>query len=344
MNTTFSALDPVDQANSAGWGMIDTMALRNNRLVSVQINDRCPLRCKHCCIGYSSEFKGSGWRIKEEDLIDIILSVDPKVYRGVSFAGGEPTLEPGLLRTGVTACRVRGLMSSIVTAPVWAQNPESADKFLTAIGGIGQVVLSYDYYHLEFLKVSHYENAVRAAVKHNVRACVNICYTEEAEKEQLIDTLSALKGMVTVGSTQTVPVGNAAKNGIGHISEGVTVQKVEDLEKISRGCVLGHTLIGQNDRAVHGCCWSNTVPDAPFSVSLGTGKWAEALDGLEKRTVFQAVRKKGFLNSLSPQGQAEVVRRMSGRSFANECDICIACMREPDATFWNESSRAVVGI
>ena len=140
------------------------------RFLTVLINERCPLKCRHCSIGFSETNKGSGHRVAPEDLVQIIRDVDPKVYDVVLFAGGEPALDPALVRLGIDTCKDAGLGAAMVTAPIWASTQASAKRFLDKVEGLSQLMLSYDYYHLEFLKYSHYENAAREAA---ARGCRN---------------------------------------------------------------------------------------------------------------------------------------------------------------------------
>src|SRR5207253_2894387 len=122
-------------------------------------NNRCPLRCRHCSVGFSDQYKGNDQRIDADELIDLITAIDPGIYDMVLFAGGEPSLEVALLRIGIAACKTRFLRSAIVTAPIWAVNEEAAKRFVDSVPGLNQIILSYDKYHLEFLKVAHYEMA-----------------------------------------------------------------------------------------------------------------------------------------------------------------------------------------
>src|SRR5207244_13279539 len=63
------------------------------RTVVINLNNRCPLRCRHCALGFSKEYKGTDSPISPAELEDIISSVDPQVSPTILFAGGEPSLE-----------------------------------------------------------------------------------------------------------------------------------------------------------------------------------------------------------------------------------------------------------
>jgi MoaA/NifB/PqqE/SkfB family radical SAM enzyme len=114
------------------------------RLVTILINERCPLRCKHCSLGFSESYRGTGYRIQSDDLTHMIESIDPKIYRMVLFAGGEPSLDPDLVKIGIDVCNRVGLNGAMVTAPIWAGSEAAATRFLDKLDGLAYLILSYD--------------------------------------------------------------------------------------------------------------------------------------------------------------------------------------------------------
>jgi len=271
-------------------------------------------------------------------MLDIILAINSKVYGMVAFAGGEPSLDPALLRVGIAACKVMGLLSAIITAPVWAATRSAAERFLDSVTGLNQVILSYDRYHLEFLTVAHYETAACAAIQRGLIVTLHICYTEELEKAELLDKIAGMRDLVRIGITRTVPVGNAANPDNDIKMERITIEKIDDLTRIPRGCILGNVHINQS-HTVHGCCWSTYAPQSPFALPKRPEGLAATLDYLEKDERFQAVRARGFLDALTPNGQKALVRLLKGRSFANECLACLTAMQEGHSEIWDEYIR-----
>lgn len=303
------------------------------RFLTVMINERCPLKCRHCSVGFSETNKGSGFRITPEDLVHIITNVDTSTYQAVLFAGGEPSLDPALVKLGIDTCKAGGLDAAMVTAPIWAGTEASAKRFLDKVEGLSQLMLSYDYYHLEFLKYSHYENAAREAAARGMFVVLHITYSEEEEKQALIDSVASIRSLVYIDPMRTVPVGNAAEPG--RIAmEYVTINSVKDLDALTRRCVLGNTLVDAR-MDVHGCCWSNLGEASPFSFAGKNQGVGEKLKELEESPVFQAVRSQGFLGSLSPQGRAALVEQVKGQQFCNECHLCIAAMKKGSDEVWN---------
>lgn len=306
------------------------------RSVTIVVNERCPLRCRHCSVGFSESYRGNSYRIEEAELIRIIEGIDRSVYGAVLFAGGEPSLDPWLVKTGVDACRRAGLASSMITAPIWASSEESADKFLDQVEGLREITLSFDLYHLEFLKFKHYEIATRQAVKRGLHVQFHVTYSKEAEKAVLVTSIAPILPFIDISFMRAVPVGNAATQ---VDMEYVTIETIADFEAIPRGCFLGKAIIDPKHQ-VHGCCWSSLGEKSPFSSRLGEDH-SVAFAKMEESPVFQAVMKNGFIDSLSDRGKELLLDRVRGQRFVTECDLCVATMKEGAESVWRECDRRV---
>jgi organic radical activating enzyme len=305
------------------------------RLVTIFINKRCPLRCRHCSVGFSESFHGSTFRIREEDLVNIIEGIDPSIYKLVVFGGGEPSLAPSLIKLGVDTCRKSGLLSGIVTAPIWSSSPARAKAFLDRVCGLTDVILSYDSYHLEFLKFAHYENAVREAFQRGIRVGINLTYSDESEKQPLIDSLGPLMfGISYLGTSRAVPIGNASvQDKVG--MQYITITAPADLDAVPRGCILGKAYVDE-DLRVHGCCYSCTGEHSPFSFRGNGSPIASIFQEMETDPLFQSVLKKGFLGSLSPAGKQLLFHRVQGQRFGTECDLCVHIMKKDATAIWQQ--------
>lgn len=305
------------------------------RLVTIFINKRCPLRCKHCSVGFSESFHGSAFRIREDDLVGIIAGIDPTIYKLVVFGGGEPSLDPSLIKLGVDTCRNSGLLSGIVTAPIWSSTPRRAKEFLDKVKGLTDIILSYDYYHLEFLKFTHYENAVREAYHRGIRVGVNITYSDETEKQPLIDSLAQLMfGIAYLGTSCAVPIGNASLQEKIAMSY-VTINTLGDFDALPRACLLGKAYVDENLQ-IHGCCYSCTGEDSPFSCHSQGRPVGKVFQEMEKSPIFQSVLKNGFLESLSPLGKQLLLNRVRGQRFGTECDLCVHTMTKDASAIWQQ--------
>jgi organic radical activating enzyme len=253
------------EAISNALAHVDTIGLAL-RTATLNVNRRCPLRCRHCSVGFSEHRPVDNRKVSLDEIEHIVGALDPSVYDMLLLAGGEPSLDVPLLRKSIDSCRARGLLSAIVTAPIWATKQSTAERFISQIAGLDLLILSYDRYHLEFLDAANYETAVKAAVKGKIAVNLHISHVGDDEPEELLRQVAEIRPLVKISTAQVVPVGNAAGDA-DLAMESVPIRTDEDLERLPRSCVLGNVLIEEH-RAVHGCCWSTTVPGSPFSISV----------------------------------------------------------------------------
>jgi hypothetical protein len=308
------------------------------RSVTVNINCRCPLKCRHCSLGFSDSFHGNKTELSPADLESLIRSVDSRVYRMVLLAGGEPSLSPALIRTAIKACKNSGLLAAIVTAPIWARTASAAKTFLAGVAGLDFIILSYDRFHLEFLTFDNFVIAAKESFARGMFVGVEVSFTNEAEREQLVDSLGPLMSNVTAVNTMRVmPVGNAA-DASNVTLEYTQLDTVEDLANLPRACILGNALVDEN-LVVHGCCWARVAERSPFSVPSSNKSLESAFRILEASSVFQAVRERGFIDSLSQRGKEALVQSFKGQSFASECDLCVATMKRGPEDIWYECAK-----
>jgi MoaA/NifB/PqqE/SkfB family radical SAM enzyme len=308
------------------------------RTVTININRRCPLRCKHCSVRFSESFKGDDTKINPNDLERIVKSIDNNIYKMILLAGGEPSLDPDLIKLGINGCKEVSLKSGIITAPVWARSRLSAKDFLNKIRGLDVLIISYDFYHLEFLNPKQYEIAVIEANNSRIPVIFHIVYANEREKQELINLITQFKSEIShINAVPVVRFGNASNQSDIEV-EFIHVESIETLMKIPRSCVLGNAFIERNFR-VHGCCWLMIVDPSPFVFASQGTSIRSAFQRLEGDPIFQTIMKKGFIDSLTQCGKEALLKAFKGKSFFNECDLCISFMKKAPPAFWSECIR-----
>lgn len=308
------------------------------RSVTITVTSRCPLRCRHCAAGCLEPAERKEWTISRAELETIIKNIDRKAYQLVIFSGGEPALEPDLLEFGINACREAGIPPAILTTPIWAATPGRAEKFLDRLKGLRYLFLSYDYFHLEFLEYRQYENAVRAAARRRILVCAQMCYTREQEKQELLDSLTPLKRFISMTNTIKVVLKGSAANQEDIAARQMVIRGVEDLEKVPRTCRTGQLNVNMDmdNYTVGACGWAAMIKGYPFYFSAKADTLGAAFRELESNPVFQAVRKKGFIGSLSRRGKEMLVDTIKGRPLICECDLCMMAQEEKRMDIWNE--------
>ncbi len=319
------------------------MSKRSQKSMSIVVTAKCPLRCRHCAVGIGGESKPVLLpRLKEEDIQRAIRLAGTAGYKMINFVGGEPFLVPTLLAVGINECRTQGLESFITTAPMWAGTKEKALKYLARVPGLDYLIISYDRYHLEFLDIKHYENAVNAAYEQNIGVNFNISYSFPEEKTEALEHLRPLSQRIHKIQFQSiVPIGNAKVVSKTIPLSEITLEEIEDLDRLERTCSIGDIIIGLY-KDVHACCWASAVPASPLRFDRDrSGDFAASLRVMEKDKSFQAFLEKGFLDSLTPGSKIGIFSAIKGKTFVNECHLCMYLMRKSNRELWNTYIRVI---
>lgn len=296
------------------------------RTITFILNDRCPLRCAHCSIGFSEDNLGSGPVMDKAKLQCAIAGLDPNVYNMVVLAGGEPALVPDLVTAAVDACRNVGILSAMTTAPYWARTLDGAHRFLSRISHPDFLILSFDKYHLEFITMDHYGNAVDAARQLGIYLALNICYTSLEDRETSYLRIKDLEQYFTgINYARVMPKGNALD--LEEVSaESVSINSAQDLERLPRSCLAGNAVVNR-DFELHACCWSGDIPASPLRFSQDASL-AHEVRSMETDTIFLRVHSHGIIDSLSSDDKTRLLKLIHGKRFVNECDLCVSMMEQ----------------
>lgn len=187
---------------------------------------------------------------------------------------------------------------------------KSATDFFHRVAGLDVVMLSYDVFHLEFISVDHYLNAINAAHAAGVCIFVNLCYSNSPEKDKLLKGLETVRELIYHIQFQPVlPFGNGAAN-VGTMAvESSPVNCEDDLFALSKSCVAGNSLLNR-DGSFYACCWTGKVENSPLKYNhyRGLGFQFTSL-AMEMDPAFQSVRNAGFIGSLSPTALQKLLRQ-----------------------------------
>ena len=305
------------------------------RTLTLLLNDRCPLRCAHCSAGFSTQDRGSNQVMDKETMRRILMSLDPKRYQMVVLAGGEPALVPDLVSAAVDACREAGIWSALSTGPYWANTLATARRFLASISQPDFLILSFDKYHLDFISIDHYINAVTAALELNIHAAVNICYTSAEDRETTYKKTLPFRDKLTgIHFARVMPLKNATHLD-STLAEGVTLDKIEDLKMVPRSCKIGNGQL-KRDFEFHACCWSGQIPSSPLMFSRNAARHPGEIGSMDESRIFRRIHGTGIIDVLSNKGQAKLLKLFHGRRFVNECHLCITMLQERVWLDWME--------
>ncbi|XUM21186.1 radical SAM protein [Bradyrhizobium oligotrophicum S58] len=93
------------------------------------ISYRCPLKCSHCC--FSSDM--TQLDVLPQDLL--IAAIDDAAVAHditrINLVGGDPFLQPELMRVAASRAKSFGLSTSATTSAYWATSEAKAERILT---------------------------------------------------------------------------------------------------------------------------------------------------------------------------------------------------------------------
>jgi hypothetical protein len=309
-----------------------------NRTLSIVVTTKCPLRCSHCPIGIYGEPKDVPIpRINEEDIKRAIRTAKKYGYKLANFVGGEPMHAIDLVAAGLKECIANDMGGFIVTAPVWASTKEKALKNLSKLKGLHCILLSYDKYHLEYLDLKHYDNAIDACNQLGIDVTMNVCFTRPEEKEELHKELSHFSGRVkSVQFIPYVPLGNVKESIRDLPFTGVTINEAGDIDQLERTCTIGAASVGLY-KDVFACCWSMAAMNSPIRFDKRrSGNFEKDLMRMEQDENVRHLRKTGVINSLTPEKKEKIFNAVKGKKFVNECHMCLYLLEPANGNLWRK--------
>ena len=136
----------------------------NPSRVGLVLTYRCNAECRHCFFECSPSRTEVMTRNTAQRVINEALSLGAE---WVSFSGGEPFLEHGLLKELITLSSGKGLKTEVVTNGFWGKTEDEARGALKPLieAGLDVLNLSIDDFHVEYVPFESARNAYRAAVE-----------------------------------------------------------------------------------------------------------------------------------------------------------------------------------
>ena len=174
---------------------------------------------------------------------------------------------------------------------------------------------------------------------------MNICYTTKQELKELKDSLKPFKKWINFITPMKVVLKGDALKEQKVADQQKYIESVEDLEKVTRSCLAGHLFLSKDmdNFAVAACGWGPETKAYPLYFVANPESLAAAFRELEKNPVFQAIRKNGFIDSLSPHGKELVVAATKGKPCMTECDLCMLAQAQQRTDIWDQCTAIKEG-
>lgn len=302
-------------------GLLDKIR-KKNKTIHFNITNQCNMRCRHCINIGSKTVLGE---VEEEKLLQWLTKVKGLGYKKINIVGGEPFLKREMLRIVIDKATEQGLLPGVTTNAYWADTMEEAEKVVSELHGMKQLLISTDFFHMEHIPLVNIRNAVSACRKNSIFTAVNaVCCTKQ-EADYLQKLLQELPKEVFVNINILMPYGAAAK-----LSELVEREfSPEDTDNIPDFCdVEEHYVDSQGD--IFTCCMSTLCTDTK-QLRLGNLQTDEVdmiLRKKETNSVYALISNKGIKGLVEALSKCEHAGPYLQKIYSSQCEFCVTVLND----------------
>lgn len=299
---------------------------------------KCNAACKYCgaqCGPDRTE------RLSYEEMRKIIDQVSAYGrLQLVVFTGGEPFLLGRDLFRSVQHCAAQGIFTRIVSNGFWAKTYDIAYEMMSRYkeAGLGEMNLSCDDYHQEFIPIECVKNANKACLDLGIPCLIGHRVMKDYKM-----TVESLEKALGEKMTMYEPGGNNPKNNI--VSTGYTVPVTQDMHLIPEEEILYppdgwhwmkacssvlQRIVVTPDRKLSICC--GMIPRSVEEVFFGS------LDEANLEELILEANQDLIANWLALEGPYGMMKFIQGRApgirfrerYVNTCHLCSEILTRTD--------------
>ena len=180
-------------------------------VLDIFITSRCNYNCLHCAVR-DYRFADKVLKIDIADSQNIISFLKSYPIKEIRFTGGEPTLELDLINSIINeTLKIKpNIQVTLLTNGWFCSDAHKCKQTLQKVTKIDNILVSYDKYHEDFIKVDSFLILKEFCVKHSISMKIAICI------ESPMDLIEMKKIEDTVGVKcayqKTLPIKNALYN------------------------------------------------------------------------------------------------------------------------------------
>jgi hypothetical protein len=171
------------------------------------------MTCGHCSVESSPHVKGEP---TVAELLEWVRASAAAGLEAIRITGGEPMLRPKVVMRLLRECKRLGVQTSITSNGFWGLRPAHALRQMRAFkrAGLGNLVLSYDRYHAEFMGPDPVRHINDAGDQVGIPVRVTLVRgTDEAELAELVSRFKDMPAarfrvydLQPVGRARTLPL------------------------------------------------------------------------------------------------------------------------------------------
>lgn len=239
----------------------------------------------------------------------------------VYFLGGEPFLYMDDLKLYCEKAHELGLKPAIVTNAYWAKSKAHALTVLKSLKGLSTLMISTDFYHLEFVDSSIVKNAIDACVELKLNVIITAVCTQKGDKDRLAEVYKDYKKKIYINVNPCFTTGNAKNI---YIDRFVLENEAD---KLSRHCNLNSYHV-EMDGTVFACC--NTV--AMRVGCLQNEKLVDMIQNIEKTPMFKFMAEKGTKGLVMLLQDSPYYKEFKHREYTCDCDFCMDVFNDKECS------------
>lgn len=298
--------------------------------VGLLLTERCNIACRHC---WFSSGPGKSATMTPDEARDYIRQASKiRTVEWISFTGGEPFLQLGMLKELVDLASRKGLRTECVTNCYWAETEKNALKRLRELvdAGLGAINISADDFHQEHIPFERVRNCYRAAKQLGLKIVI-MCASSRSSKLRIRDIKKRLGdgGIQIIGNRS--PEGKvsalAIETGFVPAGRGAGIPKEEwsiGGSPVMGPCrdVLRDIGIAPSGRVLPCCSAASQVDEA----GLGNAKekrLAELIEEASWRPLFKVLSRDG------PEGLAQLLGSRRRAGYVSRCHLCYEVLTDP---------------
>lgn len=305
-------------------------ATRPTELV-LNVSYRCPLKCSHCC--FSSDM--SHVDVLPQDIM--LAAIDDAAVAHqmtrINLVGGDPFLQPELIRAAATRAKSLGLSASATTSAYWATSQAKAERILSPLvdAGLERIIISFDDMHAEFLDGRNIVHAYRAARSLGLDVLIAVVTAPDStiDRQRIFDLLG-----VEPHEDPRLSVYETAINSTGRAVNDVSAPDLEarrHSSRVYRGpcpSVLRHFSVAPSG-SVLPCCGVLPFHDAMSVGDLNETSMSAAISRAYRDPVWKWIAFEGPV-ALLCEITAETDRPFKADDFDGICSACDQLFSSPE--------------
>ena len=302
-------------------------------LLYIMLHKACNCACDNCCTDSDPECSERLDYKVVKAFID--STMEDKSLRQIVFTGGEPFFYFDDLKKYITAAKNAGKSISCMTNGYWAEDFNEGLKKLTELKnlGLGEIILSYDYYHSKYISPKAIHNAIMAA---NETKIETFLYVLNIKNHPMQEWMDQIQGIHKISNTLFRPClleGRAKKN----LSSEECSRTITPDTQI---CQSQNKMLIKYDGTILPCIYPGLLNGGMEFGNYKETNYSKAKQKMDEDIILQTIRNDGF-DPFIDFAKKERLIEIPEKITAN-CELCqLLFTKENILTFYEHFCKSI---